>query len=142
VVRRSSNEVIAGNHQLEAARRLGWTHIAVVWTDDDDLTASAYALADNHVGELGEYDPDALATMLAEVAGDAELLAATAYTDADLDELLHRLDGPAEAQRGDAEVRQLDPVWGVIVSCENEAQQVDLLRRLTEEGHTVRALIS
>ena len=30
--------VIAGNHQLAAARQLGWDEIAVVWVDDDDIT--------------------------------------------------------------------------------------------------------
>src|SRR5205823_1661259 len=31
--------VLAGNTQLAAARKLGWTHIAVVWVEDDDITA-------------------------------------------------------------------------------------------------------
>jgi hypothetical protein len=48
--------VIAGNHQLEAARRLGWTHIAVVEMDADDSRAMAFALADNRTNELGHTD--------------------------------------------------------------------------------------
>ena len=42
-----TSTVIAGNHQLEAARRLGWTHIAVVEMDADDSRAIAFAIADN-----------------------------------------------------------------------------------------------
>jgi hypothetical protein len=48
--------VIAGNHQLEAARSLGWTHIAVVEMDADDSRAMAFALADNRTNELGHTD--------------------------------------------------------------------------------------
>ena len=54
-----TSTVIAGNHQLEAARSLGWTHIAVVEMDADDSRAMAFALADNRTNELGHTD-DAL----------------------------------------------------------------------------------
>lgn len=71
--------VIAGNHQLLAARALGWDQIAVVRVDDDEMTAKAFALADNHTSDLGTYDDLALAEMLAEVATDLDLLIATGY---------------------------------------------------------------
>jgi len=71
--------VIAGNHQLLAARALGWKEIAVVRVDDDDQTAKAFALADNRTADLGTYDDAALAALLAEVATDPELLLATGY---------------------------------------------------------------
>jgi DNA modification methylase len=87
-------EVTAGNTQLAAARQLGWDSIAVVWVDDDDVTAKAWALADNRTSDLGSYDEAALAAFLEEVQamGDDELFAATAYTEADLAELLAGLD--------------------------------------------------
>ena len=88
IVARPDGTVIAGNHQLEAAKRLGWSEIAVVTVDDDDLTAKAYALADNRTGDLGTYNDEALAEMLADVAVDPDLLSATGYTELDLDELL------------------------------------------------------
>lgn len=89
IVARRDGTVIAGNHQLAAARKLGWTQIAVVWVDDDDTTATAYALADNRVGDLGTYDRDTLAELLAEVhAADENLLADTGYSETDLTQLL------------------------------------------------------
>lgn len=91
VARRSDMTVIAGNHQLQAAQRLGWTHVAVVWTDDDDLTAKAFALADNHVSDLGGYDEQMLAEYLKAVSADALLLEATGYETADLSQLLDDL---------------------------------------------------
>lgn len=86
VVRRTGEEdgqpvgiVIAGNHQLQAARALGWTHIAAVFVDDDSATASAYALADNRVSDLGEYDADELAAVLEEMRATPDLLEAASY---------------------------------------------------------------
>lgn len=84
-------EVIAGNHQLLAARVLDWDEIAVVWSDDDDITAKAFALADNRTSELGSMDEAALAAMLRDVALDADLLAASSYSEEELAALLGKL---------------------------------------------------
>lgn len=85
--------VIAGNHTLQAAQSLGWDKIAVVWVDDDDATAKAFALADNRTAELGDYDDKALADLIAAVAeADADLLAASGWTSSDLTELLATLE--------------------------------------------------
>lgn len=62
--------VIAGNHQLMAAKKLGWEEIAVVFLDGDDKKAIAYALADNRTMELGYTDDDMLHKLLAEVSND------------------------------------------------------------------------
>lgn len=59
--------VIAGNHQLEAARRLGWSHIAAIKLEADDSRAIAFALADNRTMELGHTEPDLLSEMLSQV---------------------------------------------------------------------------
>jgi len=77
--------VIAGNHQLAAALRLGWTEIAVVIVDDDEQTARAFALADNRTSDLGTYDATLLADLITQVAADPDLLAATSC---DLDQML------------------------------------------------------
>jgi len=62
-----SMTVIAGNHQLEAARRLGWDKIAVVEFGEDDAQAVAFALADNRTSELGHTDPEMLNEMIVDV---------------------------------------------------------------------------
>lgn len=59
--------VIAGNHQLEAAKRLGWDKIAVVQYDVDDKRAIAFALADNRTMELGYTEPEMLNQMVLEI---------------------------------------------------------------------------
>jgi ParB-like chromosome segregation protein Spo0J len=60
--------VIAGNHQLEAAKELGWESIAVVFLDADDRRAIAYAIADNRTMELGYTEPELLTEMLLDVS--------------------------------------------------------------------------
>jgi len=62
--------VIAGNHQLQAAKKLGWTHIAAVKFDADDSRAVAFALADNRTNELGYTEASALNALLQEVSTD------------------------------------------------------------------------
>jgi hypothetical protein len=84
--------VIAGNHQLLAARKLGWDEIAVVFVDDDEQTAKAFALADNRTSDLGTYDNDALAALLQDVAVDPELLFDTGYDEQYLEALLSPVD--------------------------------------------------
>jgi len=59
--------VIAGNHQLEAARRLGWQQIAVSVADLDSDDALAFALADNRISDMGSTDNDLLYKMLTDV---------------------------------------------------------------------------
>lgn len=130
--------VLAGNHQLAAATKLGWAEIAVVWVDDDDLTAKAFALADNHVGDLGDYDDALLADMLSAVAADEALLAATAYSETDLAKLL----GTDEFPGGEDQSDQLVSSWSVVVTCRDEADQLGLIRKLNEEGRECRALVS
>lgn len=62
--------VIAGNHQLQAAKKLGWTHIAAIELRGDKQRAIAFALADNRTTELGFTDPALLTNMISEVAED------------------------------------------------------------------------
>ena len=105
VARVDTGEVIAGNHTLMAARKLGWSEVAVVWVKDDDATAKAFSLADNRTAELGGYDEELLAGLIGEVMeADEALLAATAWTEADLAELIAKTGGGGDdAVQGDVD---------------------------------------
>lgn len=59
--------ILAGNHRVEAARRLGWSHVAVVEYDADDTTAIAFALTDNRSSDLGTVDSELLYDVIVEV---------------------------------------------------------------------------
>lgn len=76
-------EILAGNHQYQAAVALEWDEIAVLWVKDDDNDAKAFALADNRTHDLGYYDSDALAALMQDVD-----LEGTGYTEMDLDALI------------------------------------------------------
>jgi len=70
VVHEKTMEIIAGNHQYEAAKRLGWDAIAVVTVDDDQETATAYSIADNRIGQLGEWDVEELVAAFESISPD------------------------------------------------------------------------
>lgn len=102
VVQRSTNQVLIGNHTLMAARELGWDSVPVLWVDDDEAMAKARALADNHASELGGYDEEALAELIADVYElDASLLEAASYSEDDLLSML--AESAAEPEEGEAE---------------------------------------
>lgn len=77
--------VIAGNGTLEAARRLGWTEIAVVRTDLDPTQATAFGIADNRTAELAEWDDDVLRSLLDSLGQETTSL--LAFNDAEIDAL-------------------------------------------------------
>jgi ParB-like chromosome segregation protein Spo0J len=74
VARGDTRTVIAGNGTLQAARDLGWNHLAVVFTDDDPLTAAGFSIADNRTAELAEWDAEALDRLLSEIRVEDEHL--------------------------------------------------------------------
>lgn len=89
IVALTDGTVIAGNHTLQAAQSLDWTEIAVVFVEDDEATAKAYALADNRTAELGDYDNQALADLISDVQLlDKELFKATGWNNDDLLQIL------------------------------------------------------
>ena len=60
--------VIAGNHQLRAAKDLGWQEIAVAVVSLSEQEALAFALADNKISELGSNDGELLFDLISEVS--------------------------------------------------------------------------
>jgi DNA modification methylase len=93
VVRRDDGTIIAGNHTWQAAKKLGWSEIAVAYVGDDDVTAQAYALADNRTAELGSYDDELLKALIDSVGGvDPELLKDTGWSDDAVKELLEKIE--------------------------------------------------
>lgn len=80
-----TNTVVAGNHTLLAAERLGWTHVAVVLnTFASGEEALAYLLADNRLGDLGENDRSELLLIVEEIEKSGNW-AGTGYIKDDLD---------------------------------------------------------
>lgn len=81
--RLQSGKIEAGNGTWLAAKKLGWSHIAVVFVDDDPATAAAYGIADNRLSELSAWDLDALGALIPTVD---DLF--TGFTDGEIRDLL------------------------------------------------------
>lgn len=59
--------IIAGNHQVQAAKKLGWDQIAAVPYEVDNMRAIAFAIADNRTMELGYTEPELLNDAILEI---------------------------------------------------------------------------
>jgi hypothetical protein len=64
VVQKQGMIVRAGNGRLQCARELGWTFLAAVIVDEEDVDAIAFAIADNRSGELAEWDYEGLSAYM------------------------------------------------------------------------------
>jgi hypothetical protein len=85
--------VVAGNGSVQAARQLGWTHVPVVKTKLKGQDRQAYAIADNKIAELAEWDYEKLSGQLRELVdgvgnGDLTSLAFTGWSDFEIEPLL------------------------------------------------------
>lgn len=94
-INKRTNEILAGNHTAQAARKLGWTTIQAVYIDADENTAAKIVLMDNKTSDAGGYD-DATLLGLLDTLGDLD---ATGYTDRDLKELQSLYDTPTTELR-------------------------------------------
>jgi|TARA_Y100000034_G_scaffold60735_1_gene73770 ParB family chromosome partitioning protein len=96
-----SATVIAGNHQVEAAKRLGWTHIAAVSLDADDKRAVAFALADNRTMELGHSDSTKTVEMIVEVVDEYDdLMDNLGWDEFEIAMYEEQADAAADMERG------------------------------------------
>lgn len=121
VVNRSeANKIEAGNGTWQAAKFLGWTHVAAVFVEDSPTTAAAFAIADNRLAELSRWDYEALQTLIDSI--DPDLGLETGFAEGEMEEMLRAAGidplGDAVGEPGDAEPRidhaaELAAEWGV-----------------------------
>lgn len=93
VVQKTTNRVLAGNHTLKAAKKLGWTQIQICYVDCDDTTALRILLADNRLNDLSDYDQIALKALLDSLPD----LEGTGFSTSDLAELDSLINDPFES---------------------------------------------
>lgn len=113
--------------------------IPVLFFDDDDLTAHSYALAHNRTQDLGGgYDDEKLLSALREQSVHGQLIG----IGFDGDDLM-RLQRKLHQETVDtSHVATHVFRYQVIVECQGESQQVELLERFQTEGLSCRALIT
>lgn len=74
VANRRGGEIEAGNAVFEAAQSIGWTHLAVVWVEDDPAAAAGFALADNRTAEMAIWDEFLLNELINDLEEDCPAL--------------------------------------------------------------------
>jgi len=130
--------ILAGNATVEAAALAGIENVQVVEADGETIIAvrrsglteeqkRRLALYDNRTAELAEWDVDVLAEL------DEEALEGLFDGD-ELAALLGDLPDP-----GSALVEDVPEIWAIVVECDDEQQQVELLERFAAEGLRCRA---
>lgn len=80
VVQQSTGYILAGNHTWQAAKKLGWSEIAVTFLDVDDTKALQILLADNRASDAGYTDNGAALMLLSTLP----TLEGTGYVPGDL----------------------------------------------------------
>jgi ParB family chromosome partitioning protein len=125
----ASNQVIAGNGTLQAAKSLGWKSIEIIRTTLEGAEALAYAIADNRSAELADWDRDILADLLKD-----EEIGEVGFTAKEIDKLLRDND-PADDDS------DMQDEFRILITCDDEAQQTELLERLSGEGVECKALV-
>ncbi len=125
----ATNVVRAGNGTLAAARSLGWTTIAAVRSDLPRTELTAYAIVDNRSAELAEWDDEMLSAALADPdLGDL------GFDEAEIEKLTTPADDPKSLELGAEK-------WLVVITCEDEAHQAELLERFADDGLKCKALL-
>lgn len=128
IVNRITGHVIDGHLRVELAISRGEPTVPVVYVE---LSPDEEKLA------LATFDPiSAMAGVDREKLDD--LLSDVRPSDSMLQEMLDGLASKPALSGAHDEGLEL---WGVVVECEDEAEQVAVLRKLTADGHRVRALI-
>ena len=138
VAQRGSGEILAGNGTLLAARKLGWSRLAVVWGELDEAAKRGFAIADNRTAELAGWDPELLLAQIDLIEQDTPDLAAAWQ----LIELKQSLDQPAaKNDNPQADSAQTVPEeYQVVVECQNEDEQKSIYEQLQAEGRKCRLL--
>lgn len=137
--------IIAGNQTLDGVAEQGMEEFIVVHSDgtkpivvvrDDvdprDERAVRLAVADNRASDLSDFDPKGVVEMARQVSLD------DFFSKGEMDAMMKKVG--IEGGR-DAGIDPLPDVYGVVVECDNESDQTELLSRLSREGWRVRALL-
>lgn len=110
------------------------------WSSRDDAEAMAAGIALNRWNELGGWDSDELAAQLDELRVSDYGLAGVGYSEDDLVALLGgEADDPTVTAGGGGHP-SFDTVYKIVIVCETEAQQKELLDELATRGLRLQAL--
>ena len=90
VVNKTTNTIEAGHGRAKAAVELGIKEVPVMFVEDSEMEAIAFAIADNKQSELGSWDEEMLGPLLKQLEDSDALDFGVGFSDAELDDLLRR----------------------------------------------------
>ena len=134
VVANSKNrQVVIGNGRLEAAKQLGWTHLAAIFRPLTPEEQRVLAIADNRTSELATWDQPVLDAQLAILQSDDPEL---------FDDLLliDLMSDPIEDPPEEAVVEVTSEVCELVVACKDNRDRKQLWERMKAEGRGCRLL--
>lgn len=125
------NEILGGNHRWLADKRRGATHIPVDFVDVDEQRCIKIVEVANGAAKKSKIDKDILADLLSGL----DDLRGTSVTDEELAKMLGAGDD------ADTSPQLPEAAFAVIIDCEDEVQQADLLGEFEERGLAARPLM-
>lgn len=132
------DEIIIGHTRLKAAEYLGWDQVPVhVATDLTPEEITALRIADNRTGEESTWDEALLADELTKLDDYFPNLDEwTGFDKGQIDKLLGRAEQPAAVAQASVSSFQ------ILITCDSETRQVELLEQLSEQGVTCKSLVA
>lgn len=131
ILARPNGEIIAGHTRWAAAQMLKLDRVPVRYLDLDPAEAHLLALADNKLGEIAEWDDAMVASILSEYGLEDAALAG--FDQKELDKI-------GEDLAGD-DTGKIDDSFAVVIECDNEEMQREIVAVCGEKGWPCRALI-
>lgn len=135
VVEAGTGRVIGGNCRLAELRALGRKEVMVSEVDVHGVDATRLGLVLNRSAETAEWDADTLAKLLGGLGDDAEGLG---WDQDELERLLGKDEEPPPPVP-DPEIDAIQGTFAILVTCDDELHQRELLEKFEEEGIKCRA---
>lgn len=138
IVATPDGEVVAGHMRLRAAQALGWQTVPVYVESMDDGLKRERKLRDNV--PYGDWVPTEVAELIdAHEAGDGDMQM-LGFNDQELSDLAKLGQEPAGGS-GDEPTGDLPVVHAVVVECDTDEQQAELLEEFAERDLKARAVL-
>lgn len=136
--------IVAGHTRYLAAKKLKLAKVPVhVAKDLTPAQAKAYRIADNRTHEEAKWDDELLALELGELDSASEVdVKLTGFDAKEIEQYLHIEAGDVSGGVDDDPTGNYKEQYGVIVVCENEAQQQEAYEKLSAEGYNCRVVIT
>lgn len=133
-----NNGIMAGHGRVLAAQRLGIAEVPVIELSHlSDAQRKAYIIADNRLALDAGWNDEMLRVELAELEAVDFDLSLTGFTD---EETFALLGDGLECENQEPEEPDRSPVFEVVVSCNDEAEQEAIYSMMTAKGLKCRVL--